>query len=100
MNAIRGRKNAKKDFRPFGDRPVECHFGLCLQQKWLKGGGSGRKIDWKVNKSPKNLTTKVTKEHEGFQRRERGAEGRTSADLIVTQTVAIANHPPSSASLN
>jgi len=44
MNAIRGRNEAEKGLRPFGDRPVECHFALCLQQKCLRGVGSAKNL--------------------------------------------------------
>lgn len=30
---IRGRNEAEKRGRPFGDRPVELGLGFCLQQK-------------------------------------------------------------------
>jgi hypothetical protein len=39
LNAIRGRKEAKKRGRPRGDRAVELGFGLCLQQKCYGGWG-------------------------------------------------------------
>jgi len=43
LNAIRGQNDAKKRLRLSCDRLVEWQLGLCLQQKWLKGGGVGRK---------------------------------------------------------
>jgi hypothetical protein len=49
MNAIRGRNEAKKELRPRGDRAVECHLGLCLQQNVSMGGGGGRKINYLSN---------------------------------------------------
>jgi len=44
MNAIRGRNEAEKGLRPFGHRPVEWHFGFCLQQKWPRGWGRGERL--------------------------------------------------------
>jgi hypothetical protein len=46
---IRDRKNAKKGFDRSVDRPVECHFAFCLQQKWQRGV-VGRKSYQRVNK--------------------------------------------------
>jgi len=39
LNAIQGQNEAEKDFDRSVDRPVEFHFGLCLQQNVLWGVG-------------------------------------------------------------